>query len=478
MSSPEMAQAASGALKKKALVCSSEAAAISIGIHVLLVLFAGSIVAIKYVQKRDAAFAGENISRPKLERRQLQMPVKVQNLQKKSSRPKVTSRMASVSKSGFSLPDMMGMGDIAGGFDRSGGGERSLSSMGAAGSLGFGVAGVNFFGAKSKGEKIIFIVSANREMMLDERGGYFTYNYAKDRLGQMIDGLSSATLFNVMFYSGSTTVMFRSKLVAANSENRADVKAWYARVNDTPSNVGNLSGMSIVYTPRNNYEDAPASADAKNWVKAIQAALEQVPDNIFLLGAGYGIQYLSRGGMEKVYGVDMSKEAEAAWLKKRGWDEIRLAELTVKAKAINKRFEETLARENEERKKKGLPPRILGNLGTINQYKRDNNIQGISSVPPRYDTAMGGNKITADLAIDNFRAIIDFNYKPKKLDDPKIHIVKLIASDGRVQEKYDPQGNLLRSLKKIPNEFRGKFELLRGAKSMENIMQFNKGLSE
>ena len=44
-------------------MCASEAATISIVIHVLI-LFAGSIVAIKIVQKRDAAFEGEKIDRP------------------------------------------------------------------------------------------------------------------------------------------------------------------------------------------------------------------------------------------------------------------------------------------------------------------------------------------------------------------------------------------------------------------------------
>ncbi|HKL22531.1 MAG TPA: hypothetical protein VJ904_12045, partial [Tichowtungia sp.] len=120
-------------LKKKTVVASSEAAAISIIIHVLLIIFAGSVVAVRYYLKPDAAFEGENIDRPKLERRQLQMPTKVKNLQKKSSRPKVTSRMAVPTKQSFSLPDMSNM-DL--GFDRSG--NRGVGGMGMAGGLGFG----------------------------------------------------------------------------------------------------------------------------------------------------------------------------------------------------------------------------------------------------------------------------------------------------------------------------------------------------
>jgi len=204
----------SGSLKKKAAVCSAEAAAISIAIHVLIIVFAGSIVAYEYIKRQDAAFEGKNVNRPKLERRQLQMPVKVQNLQKKSRRPKVSSRMTSASKSALALPDMsalgMGLGKDgdafgAAGAGADGGAERELSSMGAAGSLGFGISKVNFFGAKSKGEKIVFIVDTTKEMVTDEKGGYYTYKFAKDRIRQLVDKMRAATLFNVILYGGTHT---------------------------------------------------------------------------------------------------------------------------------------------------------------------------------------------------------------------------------------------------------------------------------
>ena len=306
-------------LKKKTLVCSSEAAAISIGIHILLLVFAGSIVAIKYVQKRDAAFTGENISRPKLERRQLEMPVKVQNLQRKSSRPKVTSRMASVSQTSFSLPDMAGLGDIGGSFDRSGSGERSLSSMGAAGSLGFGISGVNFFGAKSTGEKMVFIIDASKSMLEDRKGGYFTYIFAKNRIMEMIDGMSSATLFNVMAYARERVVMFKNELVPATPANREAFKKWFAPLNSSPENVANLNDLGNFYQAR-LYEDSEIDNDLQDWVLPVQAAMEQKADNIFVLCGGYGWQGVSSKFVLKKFKIESVED----WFESKGWDQERI----------------------------------------------------------------------------------------------------------------------------------------------------------
>ncbi|QHI70756.1 vWA domain-containing protein [Tichowtungia aerotolerans] len=456
-----------GSLKKKTIAASTEAAAISIGIHALLIILAGSIVAIKYVQKRDASFSGENVSRPKLERRQLQMPVKVQNLQKKSRRPKVTTRMASVSQASFSLPDMMGMGDLgSAGFDRSGGADRSLSSMGSAGSLGFGVSGVNFFGAKSKGEKMVFILDANKLMVEDRKGGYFTYKFAKDRLIEMINGMSSATLFNVMVYSGNTTVMFRSKLVPATPENREAVKQWIAPLNSTPSVVARLNRLPGTYREPRKYEDSPLY-HLFGWVRPIQAAMEQRADNIFVLCSGYGIPRPSKEFLLKKYDVDSEEE----WLESRGWGADRVAGYERKRAEILARARQKLAEENRARQAGGQPPKIVQDWW---YYIRNELKWDWQSMPHLYELAPN-NIVEPDWVIEHFEAVCRFNYAPQKLPNPAIHIVKLIAEDGTPIEPPGNEGCAYRfvSLKKIPRAFKGRFELLKGAKTMEDILKNN-----
>jgi len=453
-----MEKKSTNSLKGKALVCSTEAAAISVGIHVLLIIFAGSIVAMKYVQKRDAAFAGENIARPKLERRELQMPVKVQNLQKKSRRPKVTSRMASVSQSSFALPDMMGLGDIGGGFDRSGGG-RSLSSMGAAGSLGFGISGINFFGAKSKGEKMVFIIDAGSDMVTDDKGGYTTYQFAKDRINRMIDGMRSATLFNVMVFTGRTTRMFRPNLVPATPGNRKALKTWFAPVNASPAVVGNIKNLSGEYRPSRKYEDSPLEGGRglDGWFRPTQAAMEQKADNIFILTDGWGHHIMDEEDILRVNGLN----SVAEWLESIGWTAERI-ELHKKEREVYRdKARKALAEENKAREKAGKPKKFIKNW---QNYMGQDLKFNLPDGPPNFRTRFDG-RYAPEHIIEHLDMVYNFNYVPQKLDKPSIHMVKLIASDA--DKTTDAE------LKKIPKAFRGKFEILRGAKTMEDLLKYN-----
>ena len=447
------------ALKGKALVCSTEAAAISIGIHVALILFAGSIVAIRYVQKRDASFEGAAISRPKLERTKLQMPAKAQNLQKKSSRPKVTSRMASASQSSFALPDMIGMGDIGGGFDRSGGGERSLSSMGTAGSLGFGISGVNFFGAKSKGEKMIFIIDAGKDMVLDSKGGYYTYQFAKDRINKMIDGMRSATLFNVMVYTKMNIRMFRPNLVTANPENKKALKKWFDPVNKTPDVVGEINNLSGEYKSLHKYEGSSLEGERalRGWFLPAQAAMEQKADNIFILTDGWGVHIMDVEDVLRVNGLN----SVAEWHESVGWNAERIA-LHKKEKAVLiARAEKRLAKENKEREKEAKPKKFISSWHT---YMKNELKYNLLDGPPLFMKRFSG-RYTPQQVIDHLDMVYNFNYVPQKLAKPSIHMVKLIASDS--SNTTDAE------LQKIPKAFRGKFEVLRGAKTMENLLKYN-----
>ena len=467
-------------LKKKTTVCSTEAAAVSIVIHVLFAVFAGSWVAIKYVQKRDAAFSSENIARPKLERRQLQMPVKVQNLQKKSQRPKVSSRMASVSKSSFALPDMSGLGGLGGaGLAREGGasagGRRELSSMGAAGSLGFGVSGVNFFGARSKGEKLVFILDASRPMMEDGKGGFNTYKFAKDKVYALVNGLSSATLFNVMVYneeanegwSKTSTVMFGDSLVPATPENREALKKWLEPLNANPQTVTSLEGMKPVYKTTNEY-DSMVGKDATVWVKPVQAAMEQGADNIFVLCAGFGRHFISNAMQREKFGMDPSKANE--WLLSKGWTPERVAESVKKMKEVENKANQALAKENETRAKNGLPPKILTAGGFWTYMTQDLKLT-VPEGPPTYTVeVIGGRKVyDENELLEHMNKVYEYNYIPKELSKPQVHFVRLVAEDDMTILSDD--GSI--SLKKMAAAFRGRCEFLRGARTMENLLKNN-----
>lgn len=459
-------------LKKKTVFCSAEAAAVSIGIHLLLIIFAGSWIIFQHAKKDDAAFSGENINRPKLERRQLQMPVKVQNLQKKSQRPKVTSRMASVSKTSFALPDMSGLGSAGSGLAREGAttAGRELSSMGAAGSLGFGVSSVNFFGARSKGEKLVFVIDASQTMMLDEKGGYNTYKFAKDKIFAMINGLQSATLFNVMVYgdqSNKRAVMFQSQLVPATPENREALKKWLEPLNSDPKAVGSLREMqSIFYVPPVKY-DTMIGGEAKSWLEAVQAAMEQGADNIFILCAGWGSHVIGPEGSKKL-GVDPAKENE--WLLSKGWTPERIAAAEKAKKEFDKKVDDLLAEENRQRAAKNLPPKILDHSARYS-YIRDELKLTPPEPRPYYgaQALVGRNRYDQNEIASHMKKVYEDNYIPKKLSRPQVHFVRLIAEN----DTSSIGDNDSVSLKRIATSFRGRYEFLRGAKTMENLLKYN-----
>ena len=470
-------------LKKKTTVCSTEAAAVSIAIHVLFAVFAGSWVAIKYVQKREAAFSSENIARPKLERRQLQMPVKVQNLQKKSQRPRVTSRMASVSKSSFALPDMSGLGGLGGsglggaGQARDGASAKrlELSSMGASGSLGFGIAGINFFGARSNGEKLAFIIDASKSMMVDEKGGYNTYKYAKDKVYAMINRLSSATLFNVMLYAdqvgGKNAVMFRTQMVPATPENCEALKKWLEPLNADPKNTGKLDGFETSYISQIKY-DTVIGGEAASWVKPVQAALEQGADNIFVLCAGWG-DHIFGPEYQKKIGVDPAKEAE--WLKSKGWSPERVAAADKVLAEFYGKVDQILAAENRQREEKNLPPKIMDNAARWKYITEELKLTPPESRP--YFTVyafMDRSRYDFNEIIEHLRIVYEVNYIPKNLSKPQLHFVRLIAENDTASGSDD--GTIW--LKKVATAFRGNYNFLRGAKTVENLMKYNEAKNE
>ena len=466
----------SGSLKKKAAVCSAEAAAISIAIHVLIIVFAGSIVAYEYIKRQDAAFEGQNVNRPKLERRQLQMPVKVQNLQKKSRRPKVSSRMTSASKSALALPDMsalgMGLGDgdafgtVGAGAD--GGAERELSSMGAAGSLGFGVSKVNFFGARSKGEKIVFIVDTTKSMVTDEKGGYYTYKFAKDRIRQLIDKMRAATLFNVILYGGKygsgVTAQFSEQLLPATRENKEALKAWLEPVNSDPYKIGQIESLEN-YSSEFEYE-TPIETRAEDWLKSAQAAMEQKADNIFILAAGWG---------NHPRPVDQSGNED--WLEGQGWSPKRVAEYKELVNERNEAARKLLEKENKARARKGVPPRIVASLGKYMEEMK-NQLPRLPSGPPSYQPENGWG-YSLDEILEHLDGVYKYNYIPNKLKKPRIHFVQLIAKDADEGGGGDSVAiKELANMRKLTRSFRGDFDFLRGANTMEDLLKYNEVLDE
>jgi len=304
-------------LERKTRICSTEAAAISIIIHVILLLSAGSIVAVRWLNKPEAEFKGENIDRPKLERRQLQMPVKVKKLQRKSRRPKVKSRLSTTKpRTPFYLPDKSKLNGLDNGFDHDGADARTLDSP--IGSLGFKMPLVNFFGTKARGEKICFVVHFGPATIGKTPLTRMTGYVIRKRLEDMVKHLPRTALFNVACYYAGDTDAINPKLMLATPENKQMVMDWMSTVNPLegnyshcfvwkdaskrisaaknkwPTRVDNLPFYSIKWAypyevPREiEKRYLPENRGYKHWNRGVVwAILTQKADTIFLLTTNY-----------------------------------------------------------------------------------------------------------------------------------------------------------------------------------------------
>ncbi len=432
------------AMNRKIRLCAAEAAVLSIGIHLLVLFFAGSLVIWRVVHTPAAEFKSENIERPKLEDRAAQLPVKIEEFQRHGAKPKLAKRLASTVERPFALP-AMSLPEMK--FEGAGSSLDSLnlSSRSLPGGLDLGVTGVNFFGTRSSGEKMVFILDASRQMMEDAKGGYYTYKFAKDKIHQLVDAMPAATLFNVMVYNDNNVDMFRPQPVPATQANRDALKEWLAPINSNPQSVGQVSAN---YRPRLVYQ-SEIGGGARHWLKAAQAAMEQTADNIFILCGGFGR-----------YPVRQSGEAPAR-------DENKMAEYRAKLSAVNEKARQAFSAENEARAARGLPPKIVYDW---NDYMT----QELRLVLPDPPVTTGGSRRTVDrerLVLEHLDAVWESQYTPKELMAPRIHFVYLIAENASLSEGYLD----VMAMKKTADAFRGEFELLRGAKAMKNLIRYNSG---
>ncbi|MFA5689636.1 MAG: hypothetical protein WC959_10900 [Kiritimatiellales bacterium] len=278
-------------LTRKGHVRSTEAAIVSIAVHVVLILLAGSIVAVRIIQKRNAEFT-VSTSTPKLERRQLQMPSKMEKLRETSRAPKIVSRRTSSSSPSFTAPDMGKVGAVSTQkftmpFARSG---RDFSVLMRG--IGTSAPQIKFFGIRAQGEKFIFVIDASVAMITEDTGKTASFAHIKDQLNQTLKQLPSSVLFNVILHDGDTVCLFRPAMVPVTESNSTAMVEWLAPVNSDIEKPG-LTEEQNNYTPREVYNSAMGT-DVNNWILGLQAAFEQRPDTVFIVGAGWNKYKISK----------------------------------------------------------------------------------------------------------------------------------------------------------------------------------------
>lgn len=287
----------------------SSAVLISFGLHALLIVTAASFVAVTVIQKKDQRFVARKISRPRLQLRKLQVPVKIK---KSTPRPKLRKRIT-VQNMRRNMPEVK-MPEITG----VKGGIGGTSGLGSGDTIGFTMPEIDFFGAKAKGEKVCFVVQLGPDTVGETPYERMTSYAIQKRLEDLVNGLPEYTLFNVACYWMSDTWALSPKMMSATPDNKQRMKDWLAPVNPLEGDYRHcFSGGNVLLLDeaKRNYpqkvEDMPFYApkwvypysvsqeaimkyvgDPKkayvHWTRGVAwAILEQKPDTIFVLTTIY-----------------------------------------------------------------------------------------------------------------------------------------------------------------------------------------------
>jgi hypothetical protein len=297
----------------KILRGSKAALSIAIGVHVLLLLVAAVYVAVEVVYKEDAEFVAKKIVRPKMKLQKLKVPVKIEHKARKQA-PKLSHRITAPPKIKtksveFKMPEVTGFSQVPG---------TSLSGGGQGGSLGFTTPEIDFFGAKARGDKVVFIVHFGPATIGKNPYQRMTGYTLRKRLEDMVNNLPDVALFNIAAYWMNDTVAFEPQMMPASPENKRKVKDWMKPVNPLQGNYEHCfvwgGAQGKVSSARGNYPrkvtglpsysmawgypyEAPGGINSKylgankqyvHWNRAVTWAIQtQKPNAIFILTTNY-----------------------------------------------------------------------------------------------------------------------------------------------------------------------------------------------
>ena len=325
-----------GNMRKKHLksgTTKASAILVSFVIHAVLAVVALFFVAVSVVVKGETEFVAKPVERPNMQLRKLQVPVNV----KSTPRPKLRRQIVAAPKINHSiaiqLPEIVG---VAGGIGS------GRSGLGGGASLGFTMPEIEFFGVKSQGERLFFVLDASDHMMVDEIGGVRSYEIIKAELIRILRELNSVVLFNVAVYEDYSAKMIFPQMVPASSENVDQAVEWLEPLNSFTTDRSTQQQYGAKTTGQGGSgisqgaQVEPLKGGVSHWATPAMESMRERAESVFILSSGWGFIAYKTGDAS---GWGQSEENRF---------QKKLAEAKTK-----------LVEENERRKNKGEPPRII-----------------------------------------------------------------------------------------------------------------------
>lgn len=208
---------------------------VSVALHVVAGFVACVITIANVVIKEEAQFDEPPVVEQEEPPKEVKVtikpqPPKQQNIEQQlKMRPVGNIALAQVD---VALPSMEHSFTVNAGL---GGISRGNLLAGARGGLGMKMPEIDFFGAKSKGEKIVFIVHFG-PATTSQWGRSTPYtrmtNYViRKRLEELVEGLPAQALFNVAGFWMSHCSPFSDRMLPANGASKDLLREWIATVN-------------------------------------------------------------------------------------------------------------------------------------------------------------------------------------------------------------------------------------------------------
>jgi hypothetical protein len=306
---------------------------------------------------------------------------------------------------------------------------------------------VNFFGVKGEGTNVYFVVDLSDSMVEQDKGGIEGYKNLKEKLGQMIQSLSTETNFNVAFY-GDAVDLFMPSSVPATPENKQAAMKFLPRYMASTSQRGNLTRN---YRPK--ISTLPSNGGTSRMDLGLAAAFEGRADTIFVLTDGKPViqramnekereEYRKKAADSEISVADRQKyEKDVAEYKKK-YEEYNEEMNKYREKYADKITEK--ARREAENRAKGKGKVIEGKGFVVDSVK----IPGLPDAPkaptaPPAPQPKAQGKAVAPPSLGNWqdddilqylKETIAGTYKKDGYELPSIHGVAFLAKPA--EEKF------------------------------------------
>ncbi|MGB0257948.1 MAG: hypothetical protein ACPGES_04775 [Coraliomargarita sp.] len=427
---------------------------VSVGLHVVAGFVATVITIANVVIKEEAQFEEPPVVEQEEPPPEVKVEIKPQTPQQQNMQQQLKMRPVAniaVAQVDVNLPSMEQSFTVSAGLGGVGGGNLL---GGARGSLGLGMSDVNVFGLKTRAERILFVIDANRQMLTDKKGGLNSYQVIKDEITDMVGNLSAGTLFNVMLQDRRRVMMFKPQLVPAGSEVHQQLVQWISQVNSDANKLG-LEGNPAAKLPQLTAMPeaqmqkilAFSGHHANETGFLTQVTLEQNADAIFFITGNHR-------GFDNMIAPPTDKQLqEFEKLKATKEYQEQLAKHNLEVAQMEKRVDAELARQNAERAQKGQPPRVL--------TRRHGVYSNASELGLTWKTRHPGhgperNHVESKDVVKYFKQVLARLYTDYDKTPPSVNVVLFLAGD----EVYRPEWKA--QLDAYVRFFKGKNRIIRG----------------